>query len=427
MPASKSNAWQRLDNAAKIFPPTTGKRDTKVFRFACELYEPVDPQILQAALDKTVEAFPFFQSVLRKGLFWYYLERCSLRPTVLPETEPPCSSLYDQEVKRLLFQVTYFEERINFEVYHALTDGTGALQFLRMLVYQYILRRHPEDFGGALPPFTYDASLSQKEDDSFQKYYTNTKHAFGPKKPRACRIRGQHVPFDRIRVTEGHMPVKQVMEIAHRYNATLTVLLTALLMQSINATLSQRERRRPVVVTIPVNLRNYFPSASARNFFSIFEVGHRFDSPQASLEELIQELSAHFQQELTLENLCNRLNLLTSIEHNIFTRITPLALKDICLSIAGSMSEAKSTASLSNIGRISMPDGFERYIRLFDVFVSTEKVQICMCSYRDHLTISFSSAFAGAEVEKNFFRALTQMGVEVEIVSTPPEPGNGNA
>lgn len=347
--------------------------------------------------------------------------RSPLRPTVLPETEPPCSSLYDRDVKRLLFQVTYYEERINFEVYHALTDGTGALQFLRMLVYQYVLRRYQSDFDGALPAFSYDASLSQKEDDSFQKYYTNHKHSFGEKKPRACRIRGQHVPFDRIRVTEGHMPVQQVLEIAHRYNVTLTVLLTALLMQAINATLSQRERRRPVVVTIPVNLRNYFPSASARNFFSIFEAGHRFDGPQLSLEALTQELSAYFQRELTLENLCNRLNLLTSIEHNIFTRITPLALKDICLSIAGSMSEAKSTASLSNIGRIAMPEGFERYIKLFDVFVSTEKVQICMCSYGDHLTISFSSAFASAEVEKNFFRALTQMGVDLEIVSTPPD------
>ena len=35
--------WSRLDNAAKIFPPTSSARDTKVFRLACTLTQPVEP------------------------------------------------------------------------------------------------------------------------------------------------------------------------------------------------------------------------------------------------------------------------------------------------------------------------------------------------------------------------------------------------
>ena len=61
--------WNRLDNAAKIFPPTSTKRDTKVFRFACELTEPVEEPLLQQALDQTLELFPFYRSILKKGLF----------------------------------------------------------------------------------------------------------------------------------------------------------------------------------------------------------------------------------------------------------------------------------------------------------------------------------------------------------------------
>ena len=70
----KPAKWNRLDNAAKIFPPTSTKRDTKVFRFACELCEPVEEAALQRALDRTMEIFPFYRSILKKGLFWYYLE-----------------------------------------------------------------------------------------------------------------------------------------------------------------------------------------------------------------------------------------------------------------------------------------------------------------------------------------------------------------
>ena len=65
----KSRQWSRLDNAAKIFPPTSSKRDTKVFRFVCELKEPVDGPMLQRALNKTVETFAMYGSILRKGIF----------------------------------------------------------------------------------------------------------------------------------------------------------------------------------------------------------------------------------------------------------------------------------------------------------------------------------------------------------------------
>ncbi len=61
--------WSRLDNAAKIFPPNSSARDSKVFRFFCELREPVDPQVLQSALDETVRQFPFYCSVMKRGLF----------------------------------------------------------------------------------------------------------------------------------------------------------------------------------------------------------------------------------------------------------------------------------------------------------------------------------------------------------------------
>lgn len=66
--------WRKLDNAAIAFPLVTGRNDSRVFRFYCQLKEEVDPDILQSALDQTMEKYPLFQAVLRKGLFWFYLE-----------------------------------------------------------------------------------------------------------------------------------------------------------------------------------------------------------------------------------------------------------------------------------------------------------------------------------------------------------------
>ena len=85
--------WYELDNAAKIVPPTTRGADTRVFRITCELKEEVDGDLLQQALDRTVPDYPHFASILRKGLFWYYLDGSNIPAVVQPENKPPCAAL----------------------------------------------------------------------------------------------------------------------------------------------------------------------------------------------------------------------------------------------------------------------------------------------------------------------------------------------
>ncbi len=70
--------WNKLDNAAKIFPAAQSKKDTQVFRFSCELYKTVNKDLLQKATEDTLEEFDIFKSILRRGLFWYYLEESDI-------------------------------------------------------------------------------------------------------------------------------------------------------------------------------------------------------------------------------------------------------------------------------------------------------------------------------------------------------------
>ena len=123
--------WNKLDNAAKIFPAAQSKKDTQVFRFSCELYKTVNKDLLQKATEDTLEEFDIFKSILRRGLFWYYLEESDIKPIVREEYKIPCSLIYQRNNHKLLFEVTYYRNRINLEVFHVLTDGTGAMNFLK--------------------------------------------------------------------------------------------------------------------------------------------------------------------------------------------------------------------------------------------------------------------------------------------------------
>lgn len=417
MTRRKPVEWTRLDNAAKIFPPNTSEKDTKVFRFVCELKEEVDEDILKKALDQTMELFPMYRVVLRRGVFWYYLENTDLQPEVTQEHKLPCSMIYRQNRRNLLFEVTYYNKRINIEMYHALTDGTGALGFFKTLIYYYITNRHGDDFKDRLPALDHDASFTQKMDDSFLKFYSGDKTLDQIKIGRAYQIPGRRSIDNRLKIIEGEMSVKKALEQAHRYDATLTVYLTALFFKAIYEDMSARSRRYPVVLLVPVNLRSYFPSATARNFFATVKIKYHFGEKSDRLEDIIQEVKASFQRELTQEKLQTHLNRLSALEHNAFMRIVPLVLKDYILHLASVLSDRGTTATLSNVGRVTIAKELVPYIHMFDCFTSARRPQICICSFEDRLMISFTSPFTETDIQKNYFRMLTEAGVDVTIAS----------
>jgi len=431
----KRTTWTKLDNAAKIFPCTTRNQDTKVFRFVCELKEDVNRENLQKALDITLKEFPFFQTVLRRGLFWYYFESSDRKAIVHEDDRPPCSALYDKNNKNLLFDVSYFHRRINLEVYHAVTDGTGALQFLRMLVYHYMLITHDE-LKQCVPQMDYDASNVQKMDDSFNRYYGSARRQdkilsatqgiqgeqarLGRRLksfPRAFKFRGSTLPDYHIKVVRGTMPVDNLKRAAKEKGATITIFLTALIISSIGERMTVLEKRRLVGIVVPVNLRQYFASESARNFFGTIDVWYDFDRCGSAFEDILEQVAYCFATELTEEKMKERLNKLGSLEKNPAARVAPLLIKDFFMRLGYEYTDRKYTFSISNIGQVSMPEEFLPYINLFDVFISTMKYQACICTYGGKLTMSFTSPFISMELEKIFFRKLTTMGIPVEIAT----------
>lgn len=421
MARRKPVEWAKLDNAAKIFPPTCSEKDTKVFRFVCELRDEIDRDILQEALDKTMPLFPFYKMVLRRGLFWYYFESTDFLPKVSEESKPPCSMLYHPGRRNLLFEVTYYKNRINLEVFHALTDGTGALVFLKTLLYYYITVRYKEDFKDSFPVLDYDASITQKMDDSFLKHYTGNRIPKRVKITRAYRIQGRRFIDNRIKIIEGVMPVKDVLALSHKYDTTLTIYLTSLFIKAIYQEMPARSRKYPVVLSVPVNLRTYFPSVTARNFFATINIKYDFGTSGDNLEDIIQGVKESFKRELTQEKLKEHMNKLSALEHNAFMRIVPLAFKDMVLRFANWLNDKQITATLSNIGKITVSPPLAPYIKMFTCFTSAKRPQIALCSFGDNLVVSFSSPFTGTDIQKNFFRLLTEENVPVVISSNTRE------
>lgn len=417
MPEGERAYWRRLDNAAKIFPATSSRRDTRVFRFYCELKEDVEEKILSQALDMTLEVYPIFLSVMRKGLFWFYLEKSDIRPVVREEKDPPCLNLYIRDRRSLLFQVNYYKKRINFEVYHALTDGTGASMFLKELVKNYLYLKHAREglANTALTPE--DTTVQDMETDSFSKYYTrykNIKTNLFKKKP--CRITGSRVSYGSLNVTEGTVSCQAVRQKAKEFGVSVTAFLSAVFMCSIHEEVRKSQRHKEIILMVPVNLRQFFSSNSLLNFFGWMDPNYVFKEEAYDFKEVVETVNHYFKQELTTENVGRHMSTFMKLERNPLLRIAPLEIKTPVMQFSNFIAQNDVTAILSNLGVVRMPQEYEQYIQRFGVFISTSKVQLSVCSFQNELVLSFASAFQEKNIERNFFRILKGFGIETEVL-----------
>lgn len=418
--------WRSLDNAAKLFSAASSPKDTRVFRFYCELKEEVKEEILQEALNQTIQKYPVFLSVMRKGLFWHYLEKSELRPVVREEYKEPCSSLYVRDKKTLLFEVTYYEKRINFEVFHALTDGTGATEFLRELVKNYLYLIHEEDLEPVELSNQY-LTVKDQEDDSFSRYYDPDFPRKKKKKIRAVQIKKGGKGYEELQINEASMSVKELLGIAREKKVSMSVLLTAAFICAIHEEMSRMQEKKPVILMVPVNLRKIFPSDSMLNFFGYIEPGYQFGGGKDSFEDVLEAVKLYFQENLSKEHMAGRMNELIAIEKHKILKWAPLELKNRCIRAGAKMAEQEVTAVLSNMSVVKMPEDYAQYIEKFGVYTSTNRTELCICSFQDTLSLGFTSRYDSTNIQRNFYRILKELGASVKVAEPDfPEDARPN-
>ncbi|HHX62585.1 MAG TPA: hypothetical protein GX707_18010 [Epulopiscium sp.] len=412
--------WKKLDNASKIFPATSNNKDTKVYRISAELDSDVDPENLQKALDISLESFPIYKSILRRGFFWYYFELSNLYANVEIECENPCSAIYIEGKKNLLFKVSYYKKRINVEIFHALSDGVGAIWFLETLVFQYMKINYKDELASKMPSFEYGASVSQKMDDSFWKNYTSDiqkKRRKKEKKKTAYRIKGKRIDENRMKVIEGAMSATEILKISKEYGTSMTVFLTSLLMYSIYLDMPQNKRKKPIVVSVPINLRGYYNSSTARNFFTTMNISYDFQNNGSEFKDLVIYVDKEFKKGLEVDNIHLKLARFMKLEKNPVARIIPLPIKDFFMKIVNKVTDKGISSSISNIGKIKMPKEFESYLKQFSICVSARTPKITFCSYNDRLVITFTSPYMETDIQRIFFQFLSSRDIKIEISS----------
>jgi NRPS condensation-like uncharacterized protein len=415
----KSKRWYKLDNAAKIYPAIMTPKWTPIFRFTAVLKETADPESLERALERTMKRFPLYNVRLRTGFFWYYFEDLghSIRPE--PDVINPCSPIGRGEP---LLRVRYHENRISVEVHHGLTDGSGAMTFLKTLLAQYFVEKGIEvpatdgvlNVDGPVDP--------EEEEDSFFRY-SRMSVLPSRRETRAYHPSGTPLKAGDVAITTGVMSASQILSKAHEYNVSVTEYITALLLQAIY-TLQKAEKPKkqyPVKISVPINLRKFYDTKTLRNFSQYVNPGIDPNYGDYTFEEIITQLHHQFRFMLTEKNLNARMSKNVSDELSVAVRAMPLFIKKPVMVLTHfQVGERIFSTPLSNMGVVTLPEVIKDHVERFDMVLRTAKYNKLECSaatYGDKFSVSFSRLVAQPHTERLFFTALVRQGIKVKIES----------
>lgn len=398
-----SERWYKVDNVSQVFLAANDERDTKTLRISATLTENIDPEILQQAVEQVIVHRPMFQYHIKGGIFWHYMEKTNEIPKVMPERERPCPVLYGKHHRgKLHISITYYEKRINFEAFHVICDGTGAIEFLNILVLKYLTLKHPELESISV---SNEGSTEELSENSFEQFYEkNPKAITGIKK--SYHVKGTKLPYSQLQFLEVRMKSAEVKQTSKKYGVSVSSVIGARLMMALYKDMPSLKRNMPVTITMPVNLRNYYPSKTSRNFFNNISISHVFSGNETE-EELALIYDKKMKEGLLPDVIKGQMNSLQKFEKDAYIRVVPRAIKQFVIKQITRADTKKTSAVISNLGVVRFPEEMAKYVEHYSAFCSYDELFTTVCSYKDEIVFGITNAFTNTGVVRNFVKSFT--------------------
>ena len=411
--------WIRLDNAAIIYPSCRTRRYAAQFRMSVTLNDEVSLRLLGQALSNIIGRFPGFTYTLGNGFFWWYLHRLDNMPVAERGTTMNVFSIKNNG--GYMFKAGCTGRKITLDIFHALTDGHGALTFLLSLTAEYLRLKEgivPEYNEWVLNPA--EAPRPEELEDSFDSF-SGLKGSLDKEKA-AWHIPGRKEPFDVLHNFRITLSSSQVAAKAREKECTVTEYLTSLMLAALQDTRNASGTRRQngnLKVEVPVDLRKMFGRKTLRNFSSYVHLGFDARKGDLSLNEIIQIVRAQKKSFIQKAPITTRVAANVALEDNVAVRCIPRLIKKPIINLVNRLKgDRYCTHTLSNLGNINLPESMAEHVRDIDFILgrAISRSGACACaSFGDRLNLNFSRCIAETVFERYFLGWLDRVGLEPSV------------
>lgn len=397
-----------IDNASILFLSLIRPHHNNNFRFSVDLQKPVQPEVLQQAVNNLHPRFPSIFAGFRQDFFQFRQVAAAQPPLVQPDSVllKPMSK---DELERCAFRVFYRENTVSVELFHALTDGHGTLTVLTALIREY-LRLLGEDVGAE--------PLGVPQPEEVEDAY----EAFRDTKPRRLPSRFSYLlprPRDadwQVRTSSLTLDSKRLLDAAHRYGVTLNTLLTALMAQTVMQMQledSAAKRLKPVRIMVPADMRKLAKSPTLRNCALYALPTMEVAQKSLSLKELCDSFAAQLQEQLSPESLAGMASANVRTQSLPIFKILPWKLKAAALRLGYRFfGESNSSLTLTNLGRVMLPEALKGHVTDLRCYMTPRVSSPYGCtimSFGDKLTLQMSRFCPEDQLGKRYFDAILKL------------------
>ncbi len=410
-----------LDPVGTFYPSVAGTSHPSMFGISVVLFDTIQPELLQQALERTAARFTSMNLGLQEDFFHYYLCPIEELPSASAAAASPCRPISKRTDQGFLYRVTYQARTISFEFFHVLTDSSGALTFIKtlLLCYERLLGNSIDESSLIVEP---DSPVRSSETE--EAATLSTFPSAPPSRPgrRAFHISGLLAPQETLHVICASVELSVLKDRCHSLGVSITEYLAAVYMHALYQ-IQQRGpfRQKPIRISIPADLRTFYPTDSMRAF-SLFirpEIDPRLGT--YTFEEILRHVHHSIRFDRQKKHLASLINIPADLQRNRLIRRMPRIIKHLIGTVRyRSLGEHYHSGMLFNTGYISLPKALARCVERFDMIIGESRINTENCAvtgFRRHLCINFSRITQDPVVARTFLRTLSSQGVPVSIIS----------
>ena len=401
--------WYKLDAFAKTYSSIISEGRTTCFRLSVLLYENIEVEILKKATENLQEKYPFYNSELKKGIFWNYLQQKNTPLQVVPEIAYPCTEIKKKNPLRIL----YYKNKISVEIAHFLTDGGGALAFFSNLIEKYLDLKY---FG--------QKNRSENKDIKHTEYTDlYTKYMKKVNKEKTVK-KAFHLPLKilekgQYHITTGEISIQELKKESGKYNTTVGKYLLALYFKVLLNKYSYAKKE--IVIGVPVDLRRIFMEETYRNFFINITPSIDPSLGNFTLEEIIEYLDNYFRMKITRKEFYKSIYKAMNPIRNVMIKAVPYFIKRIFFPfIFDYYGERGYTTGFSNLGIFRLDEKYIKYVKGLRFLPPPSKrckIKIGVISDNEKAYVTFGNLTTNHEIEREFFVYLRKRGIKSKIIT----------
>ena len=412
--------WYELDAFAKTYSSIISEGRTTCFRLSALFTENIDIKILKEVSNFLEKKYPFYNSELKKGIFWNYLQQKKTHFMIRKEVTYPCTDIRKDNPLRII----YFNNKISIEIAHFLTDGKGALLFFQDLIEKYLEEKYFcektnfQKIEEILESSGETEKIKKNEYvDLYEKYLKKVSKETTIKS--AFHLSIKILEKGQYHVTTGEISINDLKAESKKYGTTIGKYLLAVYFKILLDRYSQA--KNPIVIGVPVDLRKIFEETTYRNFFINITPSVDASLGAYSLSEIITYLDNYFALKITKKEFYKSIYKAMNPIGNMIIKSVPYLIKRLFFPfIFDYYGERGYTTGFSNLGIFKIDKKYEKFLKGLRFLPPPSKrckIKMGVISDNQKIYVNFGNLTANYDIERDFFIYVRNRGIKSKIIT----------